>query len=105
MGWSLTVVASNTLDRMGDNSSKQTGMGNTYFWKGRKYFFEPDTSKEFRDGSVVGDIFLITAELEGGKRLQAVKAGRFKIDGKTGKVTRGGFGIKELAKGKINEVI
>lgn len=81
MGQHWSSAAGKTFDNITRSCVKQSGRQNVYSHGGNEYFWESD-GKTYADGSIGGTIHKL---VRGG----AVPAGRFKIDGKTGKVTRG----------------
>lgn len=54
MGWSATVAACKTLDKIEDRCVKLTGMANVFLSNGNKYFIEVGDEQE--DGSIHGEI-------------------------------------------------
>ena len=71
MGWSCTVDADKTLEKIQTFCKKLTGISNEWIKDGDKYFF--DIGKEQKDGSITGNVYQII------DRNMAVKIGFFKI--------------------------
>lgn len=82
MGWSCTMDASKTLDKLEEVCRIQTGRQNVFVYKDRrKYFFETNTRLEHRDGAVTGSIYAYSGD-------RAIKDSSFRIE-PDGKISRG----------------
>ncbi len=81
MGWSATMEACNTLDRITKICIAETGAQNTFVYKGNLYMWE--TGREQDDGSITGSIIKLIdngIDEQGYKRYSGYEAGSLKIN-------------------------
>lgn len=85
------------MHKQEEEARRQTGSSNTYKI-GNAYYFLELSNREHRDGSITGKIMLVTS----GNPIcdevtYAEPAGSFRIDGETGKLTRGPKWLREIS--------
>lgn len=94
MGWSCSKYASDTLEKIERNCILYTGSQNTWYWKGKKHFFEI-SRKEYEDGSICGSIYRFYDDM-----IHCKRVANFKIDG-NGKLTKSSCGLSKLTDERI----
>ena len=101
MGWSCSSVAHGTMEKLTEACRNSTESSNVFRGRpgamtdGAFYFFET-SNKEHDDGSITGSVLRMTGAnpmTEGGP---AYPVGSFKIDGRTGELTRAPAVLKAL---------
>jgi hypothetical protein len=86
MGWSDSDVADKVLRKMIEKGIKDTGTQNVFIHKGKHFFFEINTRKEYADGSVTGSLEeVMNFDRDDTSKWKMKRLGSYKIDGRTGK--------------------
>ena len=89
MGYSCASAAGDVYDAIGRGCAEQTRSGNSYEFRGNRYFLE--RGREQRDGSITGTVYKCLPND------MAIKAGTFKI-GADGTILRAHSILKEFAR-------
>ncbi len=94
MGYSCSTAADNALTTLMAKQKKDCpgGSQNGWIYKGTKYFYE--IGREHADGAITGTIQRTLKDYYGPGKDACQKAGSFRIEPITGKITKFPFTVK-----------
>jgi hypothetical protein len=85
MGWSDSAVADDVMRAIIDKAVEDTGTQSVFKHKGKNYWIEVNTQREYADGSITGTLYEAIGFTTKDESWKQRKIGSFKIDGRTGK--------------------
>lgn len=85
MGWSDSAVADDVMRAIFDKAVKDTGTQSIFKFKGKDYWIDVNTRREYEDGSITGTLYEAIGFTSKNESWKQRKIGSFRIDGRTGK--------------------